>query len=81
MSTTYIDLFASRLRSLREERGLTVYALAQKAGITRQFIGRLESEQLRPSWDTVVTLADALEVSTEAFRTAVPAAKKEQKKS
>lgn len=62
--------FGRRLRELREAAGVSVYRLAQLAGVTRQQLGRLESGARQPSWDTVCKLADALGASTEDFRRA-----------
>jgi transcriptional regulator with XRE-family HTH domain len=61
--------FAARLASLLGEAGLTAYALARRSGVSKQALSKLLSGDSRPSWDTVVKLADALGVSTESFRT------------
>lgn len=61
--------FKDRLRELREAAGLTQYALAKKAGISKQAMNRLENGSNQPTWDTVQLLATALGVSTEVLRT------------
>jgi transcriptional regulator with XRE-family HTH domain len=50
------------------ERGLTQDQLAETAGVKRGAIARWESGAREPSWSNLVALADALGVSTEAFR-------------
>ena len=46
--------FAARLTELREEAGLSQYALAQKSGVSKQALSRLEKGELeRSEVDTV----------------------------
>jgi transcriptional regulator with XRE-family HTH domain len=47
---------------MREERGLSQEALAALAGVDRQLIYRTELGQTSPRMDTVVLIADALQV-------------------
>lgn len=54
--------FAARLRSLREERGLTQDALANTAGMDAAEIRRLESARRDPGVRVIVRLAHALGV-------------------
>lgn len=61
--------FAARLRRLLERSGLTAYALAGKAGVSKQTVSKLLRGEQQPSWETVQRLAAALGVSTEAMRT------------
>ncbi len=68
--------FGDRLRDLRAAAGLSIYALAQKSGLTRQYLGRLESGQMLPGWETACTLADALGVDLGEFRTPKKSGKK-----
>ena len=46
---------------------MTQHELAERTGLHRQAIAKLETGVTRPTWDTVQTLARALGVSTEAF--------------
>ncbi len=62
------EWFAGRLRELRVGAGLTQDQLAEKAGVKRDAVARWERGTREPSWSNVVALADALGVSTEAFR-------------
>ncbi len=59
--------FATRLRSLRAERGHTQEALAAAAGISREYLARLETARFEPSWEVVQRLAKALEIKTDSF--------------
>lgn len=58
-------VFGERLKALRSEKGLTQSAVAEKSGINRVTIARLESGRQFPRYETVAALADALEVSVE----------------
>jgi putative transcriptional regulator len=52
------------LKKLREGKGMTQAQLAEKAGITREYITMLESgAKANPSLDVAVRLAKALGVS------------------
>ena len=54
------DLLAAvgpRLRRLREQRGLTLTALAATTGISKSTLSRLESGQRRPSLELLLPLA------------------------
>ncbi|MHB1422106.1 MAG: helix-turn-helix transcriptional regulator [Gemmataceae bacterium] len=64
------DSFSTRLRELREKAELTQEGLARLANLSTATIVKLEreSKEQDPSWSTVQALADALGVSTEAFR-------------
>jgi transcriptional regulator with XRE-family HTH domain len=59
--------FAKRLRSLREDAGLSQYALAKRARLSKQAISRLESGANEPVWSTVQLLSAALGISCESF--------------
>ena len=53
---------AARLRALRQERGLTLDALAQLAALDKSYLSRLERGLKAPSIDTLLRLAQALDV-------------------
>ena len=65
--------FAERLRELREQAGLTQAALAQTSGLPLGSIRNYEQGQREPYWQVVFKLADALGVSTEAFKVCIDA--------
>ena len=51
------------LRTLREKRGLTQEALAEKALVTRQAVSRWETGETVPNTDTLKLLSKALDAS------------------
>jgi transcriptional regulator with XRE-family HTH domain len=61
MPKTFGQVIADR----RGERGLSVYALAQRAGLSDQAIHDLEHSDRQPSLDTARRLAVALGVSLD----------------
>jgi len=56
------ERFVMRLKKLRAERGMTQEALAEKAGISRSYIARLELGRQDPTLGTLEKLAKALKV-------------------
>jgi transcriptional regulator with XRE-family HTH domain len=60
--------FGHRLRVWRMTAGLTQTQLAERVGVLPPIISLIESGQREPVWRLVLTLADALGVSTEDFR-------------
>jgi transcriptional regulator with XRE-family HTH domain len=48
-----------RLRRIRERKGVTLTALAEKTGISKSTLSRLESGQRKPSLELLLPLADA----------------------
>lgn len=65
------SLFASRLKNIREERGLTQAQLAQQAGLQPSAIAHFEAERRKPSFENVRRLTKALGVSAD-FLLGVP---------
>ncbi len=59
--------FAVRLKTIREAAGLSQYALAQRSGLTKQALSRLELGEREPTWETVQLLAVALGVDCREF--------------
>jgi transcriptional regulator with XRE-family HTH domain len=57
--------FGPRLAALRELAGLSQVALGRAAGLTHQFLARLERGERNPGWRTVQLLARALGVRLE----------------
>jgi transcriptional regulator with XRE-family HTH domain len=55
-------MIGPRLRHIRQEKGLTVEALAAAAGLDKGFLSRLERGSKRPSIETVLRLSTALNV-------------------
>ncbi len=60
---------ARRIRALREQRGMTQELFANRCGISVSFASLLERGERSPSYETLVEVAQALEVSMpELFR-------------
>lgn len=57
-----LDLVASRLRRVREQRGLTLTEAAALAGISKSTLSRLETGQRRPSLELLLPLAGTYRV-------------------
>ena len=55
------------LKELRDLRGLTQAELAQRADMAAASVSHFETGQRLPSLDSLVRLADALEVSTDTL--------------
>lgn len=64
---------AHRLRSLRLEAGLTQVDLAERAGISNEFLSRIEHASGTPSLETLARLAEGLGIELcELFQEKVP---------
>lgn len=59
---TYKNLVGEKVRALRKDAGLSQELLAQRCGIFRTYLSRIESGSANPSLVVLVTLAKALEV-------------------
>lgn len=59
--------FGDRLRKLREERGLTQRQLAERIDVRFPQISRYETGIFMPNAETLVTLADALDVNVDTL--------------
>ncbi|MGB6831180.1 MAG: helix-turn-helix transcriptional regulator, partial [Terracidiphilus sp.] len=57
------ERFGQRVRQLRSEHGLTQEQLAERAGISVDFLSLIERGKSSPSFENLDELADALEVS------------------
>ncbi len=60
-------MFAEKLKRLRESAGLSQQQLADRAGMNRFGVAKLEQGVREPSWATVQVLAKALGVDCLAF--------------
>jgi len=57
------EVFGERLRALRSERGLTQEDLAERSGVHRVTIARIEAGERLPRYQTLEALAAGLEIS------------------
>ncbi|ADO44286.1 XRE family transcriptional regulator (plasmid) [Ketogulonicigenium vulgare Y25] len=53
---------AARLRALRKEAGLTLSDLAMRSGLAASTLSKIENEQMSPTYDTILSLAEGLGV-------------------
>ena len=54
---------AAHLRGLRQEKGLTLAALAEKTGVTKGFLSQVERGMKAPSISTLMRMAQTLDVT------------------
>jgi transcriptional regulator with XRE-family HTH domain len=59
--------FALRFQRLREMRNLTQAELGRRAGMAAASVSHFETGQRMPSLESLIKLADALEVSTDVL--------------
>jgi len=57
-----LDLVGPRLRRVREQRGVTLTDVAQRTGISKSTLSRLENGQRRPSLELLLPLAQTYRV-------------------
>lgn len=57
----------ARLRAAREERGLTLKALADSMGVTSSLLSQIEMDKVQPSLNTLYQLATNLDLSVDAL--------------
>jgi transcriptional regulator with XRE-family HTH domain len=58
----YKNIVGDKVRALRKNAGLSQEVLAERCGIFRTYLSRIESGAANPSLVVLVTLAHALEV-------------------
>jgi transcriptional regulator with XRE-family HTH domain len=62
-------LLGRRIRAIRKAKGWTQEQLGSRADITYKFIGEIELGKQNPSFETLVKIADALEIElSDLFR-------------
>lgn len=57
------EQIGARIRQLRIERGLTIIALAEKSGLSKGYLSKVENSRTAPPVSTLMTLAKALDVN------------------
>lgn len=60
-------LFGQRLREQRTEQDLTIEQLAEKAGLSPNYVGAIERGEKEPSLSTVVSLLNALNLPADSL--------------
>lgn len=69
---TALEAFGQAAMETRKEAGLTQQAVADRAGLSVTTVRRVESGKGNPTFDTVLALADALDIegSSSSLRNA-----------
>lgn len=65
LRTAVLYRLAAALLLLRKQRGVTQKELAEKVGTTQTVISRLESASVKPSLDTILKVAEALDAAVD----------------
>ena len=63
MSSFNASSVGRRVRAERQKAGLSLSQLAEQAGLTKAYLVRLETQGGNPSLDSLVAIADALELT------------------
>ena len=58
-------MFATRIKNLRQSRELNQVQLAEKLGVKKQSISNWENDNIMPSVDMLIRIADFFHVSTD----------------
>ena len=61
------ELLGQMIRKHRKLKGYTLEQLAERLDVSTTFIGQIERAAGKPSLETLVNIANALEVSTDAL--------------
>ena len=61
------ETLSRQVKTFRSEAGLTQQALAEKCGIYRTYLSRIESGDANPSVSVLVALASALNIERYKF--------------
>lgn len=58
-------MYGQRIKTERQQRGLSQKQLAELISTTQSTIGKYEREELQPNVDTIIKLCKVLEVSSD----------------
>ena len=59
--------FGEKLRMVREHKGMTLKVVAEKAGVSESLVSQIERNKVSPAIDTLLALADALDINLEFY--------------
>ena len=59
--------FGPRIKSLRQDRNLTVRDLAARCGLASSTISKIENDRMSPTYDSIVRLAAGLDMGPETL--------------
>ena len=71
-------MLGTRIKELRKEFGLSQVELAAQMEVTKQTISNWENENIQPSIDMLVGLANVFNVTTDYLLTGIPAPDQEE---
>jgi len=57
--------FGEKLRSVRERKGLTLKDVAEMVSVSESLVSQIERNKVSPSMDTLLTIADSLDIDFE----------------
>ena len=57
--------FGEKIRAVRERKGYTLKFVAQRAGVSESLVSQIERNRVSPAIDTLLTLADVLDINLE----------------
>ena len=63
----FYKLLGNRIKTLRENACLTQEKLAEKAGISLDYLGKIEVSINKPGIKTILKLANALDIPIKEF--------------
>lgn len=72
MRLSYPQAFGQRVRELRLAAGMTQEDLAERCGLFRTYMSRIETGQANPTLTMIHALADSLDVPVDALFTQAP---------
>ena len=61
------ETLGSILKAAREKAGITIEALAERAGIAERYLYRIENEGKKPSFDVLYKLIRELSISADSI--------------
>lgn len=64
MTSQTIKAIATKLRSARQERGMTQEDVAEKAGLSTNYYARIERAEVSPSVETLEKVVKALKIKS-----------------
>ncbi len=64
MEVDYLSI-GKRIKSVREKKKITQLELAEQTGLSRSYIGQVETGTRNASLDTIIAIANCLKISIE----------------
>lgn len=62
-----MDIFANTMKLIRTKSGLSIQQLAEKAGISRSMVYKIENQDTQPSLDVAIRISRALNTDLSAM--------------